>query len=81
MTTLHKVEAQRVLQPNFRYGNAIFGHMGSSKGAAPKNLIINYEQFLSSVYSCFHELKNNLFFLSYCSVHTKKLVNINVKKK
>ena len=37
--------------------NAIFGHMGSFKGAAQKHQIINYVQLLSSVFSCFHGLK------------------------
>ena len=55
-----KYKEQRVLQPNFLHGNAIFGHMGSFKGAAQKHQIMNYEQLLSSVFSCFHGLKNNL---------------------
>ena len=34
-----KYKEQRVLQPNFLHGNAIFGHMGSFKGAAQKQVI------------------------------------------
>jgi hypothetical protein len=49
-----------VPQPNFQYGNAIFGHMGSSKEAAQKHPIMNYEQLLSSVFPSFHGLKDNL---------------------
>ena len=49
-------------QPNFQYGNAIFGRMGSSKESAQKHPIMNYEQLLSSVFSCFHGLKSNLNF-------------------
>ena len=37
-----KFKGQRVLQPNFLHGNAIFGHMGSFKGAAQKHQIMNY---------------------------------------
>ena len=47
-------------QSNFQYGNTNFGHMGSSKEAAQKSSIMNYEQLLSSVFSCFHGLKNDL---------------------
>ena len=49
-----------VFQANFLHGNAIFGHMGNFKGAAQKHQIMNYEQLLSSVFSCSHGLKNNL---------------------
>jgi hypothetical protein len=49
-----------VPQLNFQYGNPIFGHMGSSKEAAQKSQIMNYEQLFSSVFSCFRGLKNNL---------------------
>ena len=45
------------------YGNAIFSHMGSSKGAAQKHSIMNYEQLLSSFFLCFRGLKNNLEYL------------------
>ena len=48
-----KYKEQRVLQPNFLHGNAIFGHMGSFKGAAPKHQIMNFEQLLSSVFFMF----------------------------
>jgi hypothetical protein len=40
-----------VLQPNFQYENAIFGRIGSSKGAAQKTQIMNYEQLFSLVFS------------------------------
>jgi hypothetical protein len=49
-----------VPQPNFQYGNAIFGHMGSSKEAAQKSKIINYEQLFSLFFSFFRGLKKNL---------------------
>ena len=49
-------------QPNFQYGKSIFGRIGSSKKAAQKSPIMNYEQLLSSVFSCFHGLKFNNFF-------------------
>ena len=56
--------------------------MGSSKEAAPKYPIMNYEQLLSSVFPSFHGLKNNLKFCwTYCSVRTKKMLNIKVKFK
>ena len=58
----HKVERQRIRQPNFQYGNAIFGCMGSSKEASQKHLIMTYEQLLSSVFSCFQGL---IFFLIF----------------
>ena len=48
-----KYKEQRMLQPNFLHGNAIFGHMGSFKGAAQKHQIMNYEQLLSSVFYVF----------------------------
>jgi hypothetical protein len=51
-----------VPQPNFQDGKSIFGHMGSSKKAAPKDPIMNYEQLLSSVFSCLHGEKNDLIF-------------------
>jgi hypothetical protein len=51
-----------VPQPNFQYGKSIFGRIGSSKKAAQKSPIMNYEQLLSSIFSCFHGLKINLKF-------------------
>ena len=63
-------------QPNFQYGKSIFGHMGRSKKAAQKNPIMNYEQLLSTVFSCFHGQKFKLFEkILHCSVRTKKLLN------
>ena len=47
-------------RPNFQYGNTNFGHMDSTKEAAQKSPIMNYEQLLSSVFSCFHGLKDDL---------------------
>ena len=41
----------------------------------------DYEQLLRAVFSCFHGQKINLnFFWKYCSVLTKKLHRIKVKK-
>jgi hypothetical protein len=66
-----------VPQPNFQYGKSIFGRMGSSKKAAQKNPNTNYEQLLSSVFSCFHGQKFEFFKRNiHCSVRTKKLLNI-----
>ena len=50
-------------QPNFLHGNAIFGHMGSFKGAAQKHQIMNYEQLLS----CF-------FMFSWTKKQTKTIL-------
>ena len=51
--------------------------MGSTKKATKKNPIMNYEQLLSSVFTCFHgqkfEIKKKKL---HCSVRTKKLLNI-----
>ena len=60
MGAAHKIERTEGAPAYFQYGNTIFGHMGSSKGAAQKKPIMKYEQLLSSGFSCFHGLKNNL---------------------
>jgi hypothetical protein len=47
-----------------------------------KSPIMNYEQLLSSVFSCFHGLKIIFcFFWKWLSVRTKKLLNIKKKLK
>jgi hypothetical protein len=49
--------------------------------AAPKNPIMNYEQLLSSVFSCFHGQKFRfLKKILHCSVCTILLLNIKKKK-
>ena len=54
--------------------------MCSSNKAAQKVLIMNYEQLLSSVFSCFHRQKFKIFKkILHCSVRTKKLLNNNKK--
>ena len=40
----------------------------------------DYEQILSSVFSCFHGQKINEYFLKHCSVRTEKLDKIGQKK-
>ena len=45
-----------------QYGNAILGRLGCSKKVARKSPIMNYEQLLSSIFSCFHGLNNNFVF-------------------
>ena len=75
-----KYKEQRVLQPNFLYGIAIFGLMGSFKGAAQKHQIMNYEQLLSSVFSCFHGLKNNLTQFIKVRYSQKNIDNIFIAK-
>ena len=39
-----------------------------------------YEEVLRAVFSCFHGKKDVIFFCIYCSVRTKKLHKIKVKK-
>ena len=44
-------------------------------------LVVNYEQLLRTVFSCFHGQKLNfLQFFLHCRVRTKKLLDTKVKK-
>ena len=40
-------------QPNFQYEKSILGHMGSSKEAAQKHPIMNYEQLRARFFQVF----------------------------
>jgi hypothetical protein len=47
-----------------------------------KMLVVNYEQLLRAVFSCFHGQKSNfLKIVLHCRVHTKKLLDKKVKFK
>ena len=54
-----------------------FGPVGNTE----KKMGADYEILLRVVFSCFQGQKNNLkFFKNYCSVHTKKLHQIKMRK-
>ena len=45
-----------------------------------KMLVVNYEQLLRAIFSCFHGQKLNfLNFFLHCRVRTKKLLDTKVK--
>jgi hypothetical protein len=56
------------------------GLLGSQAGNEKKMLVVNYEQLLRAVFSCFHGQKLNILnsFL-HCRVRTKKLLDTKVK--
>ena len=54
------------------------GLLGSQASSEKKLLVVNYEQLLRAVFSCFH---GQIFFLNFflhCRVRTKKLLNTKV---
>ena len=56
------------------------GVLGSQAGNEKKMLVVNYEQLLRAVFSCFHGQKLNFFnFFLHCRVRTKKLLDTKVK--
>jgi hypothetical protein len=59
------------------------GLLGSQACNEKKMLVVNYEQLLRAVFSCFHGQKLNFSnFLLHCWVCTKKLLDtkVNLKK-
>jgi hypothetical protein len=57
------------------------GLLGSQAGNEKEMLVVNYEQLLRAVFSCFHEKKLNfLDFLLHCRVRTEKLLDKKEKK-
>jgi hypothetical protein len=63
-------------------GNQFSAIWAALKNAAQKNPIMNYEQLLSSVFSCFHGQKFKfLKFFLHCSIRDKELLNIKKKIK
>ena len=62
--------------------NQFGARLGSRAVLVKKKFGADYEQLLRPVFLCFHGQKINLkFFRKYCSVRTKKLHRIKVKKK
>jgi hypothetical protein len=56
------------------------GLFGSQAGNEKKLLVVNYEQLLRAVFSCFHG-QNFIFYFLHCRVRTEKLLDTKVKKK
>ena len=70
-----------IAKPNL-YGteNEIWAGFGQV-GITEKKMRADYEQLLRMFFLCFQGQKNNLkFFKNYCSVHTKKLHQIKMRK-
>ena len=55
------------------------GLLGNQAGIKKKLVVVNYEQLLRVVFSCFDGQKLNFFkFFLHCSIRTKKLLDTNV---